>query len=136
MLTGNTGDNVLIGLGGADTLDGGGGHRYGELCGLGCGRHRQPDDRGWAVAAMPKATRLVQHREPDRLGFDDTLEGNGGNNMLAGGAGIDTVSYANDAAAGRDGQPGPDHGAEHDRRGHRHAVAASRTSPARTSTTR
>ena len=30
--------------------------------------------------------------------FDDTLEGNAGNNVLAGGVGIDTVSYANAAA--------------------------------------
>ena len=35
--------------------------------------------------------------------FNDTLEGNAGNNMLAGGAGIDTVSYAN-ATSGANGQ--------------------------------
>ena len=35
--------------------------------------------------------------------FNDTLEGNAGNNVLAGGAGIDTVSYAN-ATSGANGQ--------------------------------
>ena len=34
--------------------------------------------------------------------FDDTLEGNSGNNKLVGGAGIDTVSYAH-AASGANG---------------------------------
>ena len=35
--------------------------------------------------------------------FDDTLEGNAGNNTLVGGAGIDTVSYAH-ATSGANGQ--------------------------------
>ena len=34
---------------------------------------------------------------------DDTLEGNAGNNLLVGGLGIDTVSYAN-ATSGANGQ--------------------------------
>ena len=35
--------------------------------------------------------------------FDDTLEGNAGNNKLVGGLGIDTVSYAH-ATSGTNGQ--------------------------------
>ena len=73
-------------------------------------------------------------REGDRLSnienltgsnFDDTLEGNAGNNVLAGGARHRHVSYANAHVgcqwSGGDGQPRSDHGAEHDQGRHRHA---------------
>ena len=56
--------------------------------------------------------------------FDDTLEGNAGNNSLVGGVGIDTVSYAN-ATSGANGQGvtvnlSADLGAEHHQGRHRH----------------
>ena len=106
-LTGDADANVLSGLAGNDTLDGGrattrwtaapgpirpamstraaavtvslaiaGGSEHGR-----CG-HRHPD----------------QHREPDRLGFNDTLTGDANANVLIGGAGNDTL----DGGAGND----------------------------------
>ena len=108
VITGNSGNNVLAGLGGADTLDRRRGHRHGELCGLAGGRQCQPDARASAAAATPRR-HARQYREPDRLGQDDTLEGNAGNNVLAGGAGIDTVTLRT-RRRGRHGQPGADDG--------------------------
>ena len=44
------------------------------------------------MAATPKA--IPSHIENlTGSAFDDTLEGNGGNNVLAGGAGHDTITY-------------------------------------------
>ena len=42
---------------------------------------------------MPKATPSSASRTSPARRFNDTLEGNSGTNVLAGGAGIDTVSY-------------------------------------------
>ena len=110
------------------------GHRYGELCGLERGRQRQPDDRGWAAAAMPKATPSSTSRTSPARRLTTRWKAMRGNNMLVGGAGIDTVSYAHAASRG-DGQPCPDR-----RRRTPSAPAptrcpALRTSPARRSTT-
>ena len=69
---------------------------------------------------MPKATRWSVSRTSPARRTNDTLEGNGGNNVLTGGAGIDTVSY--DTRRRRHGQPGADDGAEHHRRRQRYAV--------------
>ena len=49
---------------------------------------------------MQRAIRLTNIENLTGSNFDDTLEGNAGNNNLVGGLGIDTVSYAN-AAFGR-----------------------------------
>ena len=49
------------------------------------------------MAMTPRATRRLTLSNIENLTgskFDDTLEGNAGNNVLAGGAGSDTVSYA------------------------------------------
>ena len=74
---------------------------------------------------MRKAIRSTNIENLTGSNFDDTLEGNAGNNKLVGGLGIDTVSYAH-AASGANGQGvtvnlAADHGAEHDHGRHRHA---------------
>ena len=101
VLIGNSGTNVIIGGAGADWLDGGAG----------------ADTASYATSASGVAVSLALgtgtggDAEGDHLfnfenltgsNFDDTLEGNSGNNKLIGGAGIDTVSYAH-ADAGANG---------------------------------
>jgi len=93
ILTGNGGNNSLAGLGGADTLNGGAGTDTASyaasaagvtvslMTGLGSGG----DAEGDTLAGIENLT---------GSGLDDTLEGNGANNLLAGGLGLDTVSYA------------------------------------------
>ena len=97
IITGNGGNNILAGLGGADVLVGGlgtdtatylasaAGVNVSLMTGVGSGG----DAEGDTLATIESLTGSA---------FDDTLEGNGGNNILAGGLGIDTVSYANAAA--------------------------------------
>src|SRR6185295_15185603 len=92
IITGNTGNNILAGLGGADTLIGGTGTdtaTYGAsaagvtvslMTGIGSGG----DAEGDTLATIENLT---------GSNLDDTLEVNGGNNVLAGGLGTDTVSY-------------------------------------------
>ena len=107
VLIGNAGNNLLAGLAGADTLDGGAGTDTASYA---------ASNAGVSVSLMTGLTsggdrprrHPHQHREPHRLGAsDDTLEGNAGNNLLAGldgadrldgGAGIDTASYAASSA--------------------------------------
>ena len=101
ILIGNSGANVLIGGAGADWLNGGAG----------------VDTASYATSAAGVAVSLATgigsggDAQGDHLfnienltgsNFDDTLEGNAGNNKLIGGAGIDTVSYAH-AASGANG---------------------------------
>ena len=102
VLTGNSGANVLIGGVGADTVDGGGGVDTASYAASG---------RGVAVSLVTgigsggdaEGDRLSNIENLTGSNFNDTLEGNVGNNVLAGGAGIDTVSYAN-ATSGANGQ--------------------------------
>ena len=42
---------------------------------------------------MPQGDTLINIENLTGSALDDTLEGNAGNNVLVGGAGIDTVSY-------------------------------------------
>jgi Ca2+-binding RTX toxin-like protein len=102
ILTGNSGNNALAGLGGADQLFGGAGStdtatyaasgagvNVSLMTGLGSGG----DAEGDRLAGIE---RLVGSA------FDDTLEGDSGDNRFAGGAngsGGDTISYANAIAA-------------------------------------
>ena len=66
VITGNSGNNILAGLGGADQLIGGAGHGHGDLCCLRCGRERQPDDRP-GQRRRCRGRHPCNHREPDRL---------------------------------------------------------------------
>ena len=103
MLIGNSGANVLIGGAGADTLDGAGGtdtasyvtSASGVVVSLATGIGSGGDAEGDHLSNIE---RLIGSN------FDDTLEGNAGNNKLVGGAGIDTVSYAH--ASGTSGGVG------------------------------
>ena len=96
-ITGNSGNNTLIGLGGADTLDGGAGNDTasyaaspaGVTVSLATGQASGGDAAGDILLNVENLT---------GSGFNDTLEGDSGNNVLAGGAGIDTVSYEHAAA--------------------------------------
>ena len=92
VITGNNGSNTLAGLGGADTLIGGlgtdtatyvaslEGVNVSLMTGLGFGG----DAEGDTLSTIENLT---------GSNLNDTLEGNGGGNTLAGGLGIDTASY-------------------------------------------
>ena len=94
VLTGNSGNNTLNGGAGADTLIGGTGtdtasyaaSLAGVNVSLMTGTGSGGDAEGDTLSAIENLT---------GSNLDDTLEGNAGANVLAGGAGIDTVSYAN-----------------------------------------
>ena len=84
------------------TLDGGGGVDTASYASSGAG----------VAVSLALGTGIGGDAEGDRLfnienltgsNSDDTLEGNAGNNLLVGGLGIDTVSYAN-ATSGANGQ--------------------------------
>ena len=100
-LLGNSKANVIVGGAGADWLDGGGGtdtanyatSASGVSVSLALGTGSGGDAQG---------DHLFNFENLTGSNFDDTLEGNSGNNVLIGGAGIDTVSYAN-AASGANG---------------------------------
>jgi Ca2+-binding RTX toxin-like protein len=91
IISGNAGNNILAGLGGADILYGGSGN----------------DTATFAASPAGVNVSLTTHSssggdaEGDALyvenltgsAFNDLLEGDGGNNVLVGGAGSDTVSY-------------------------------------------
>ena len=102
VLTGNSGANVLVGGAGTDTLDGGGGVDTASYASSGAG----------VAVSLALGTGFGGDAEGDHLSnienltgsnYNDTLEGNAGNNVLAGGVGIDTVSYAN-ATSGANNQ--------------------------------
>lgn len=93
VITGNGGKNTLAGLAGADTLDGGLGvddtvtyaaSATGVHVSLATGLGQGGDAEGDTLIRIENLTGSA---------LDDTLEGDGGNNALAGGAGIDTASY-------------------------------------------
>jgi serralysin len=95
------GNDTISGLGGADYIDGGAGIDTASyatspsgvnvslMTGMGTGGDAQGDT-------------LVNIENLTGSNFDDTLEGNAGNNKLVGGLGVDTVSYAH-AASGANG---------------------------------
>ena len=117
---GNAGNNVLAGWRGADALDGGAGIDTASyaassagvsvslMTGLGSGGDAQGDT-------------LISIENLTGSALDDTFEGNGGTNLLVGGAGMDTASYRTRTGRG-DGQSCRDHGAEHPRCRYRYAV--------------
>src|SRR5262249_43821752 len=96
-ITGNAGNNVLAGLDGADQIDGG----------LGVDTATYAASPASVAVSLATGTATGGHAQGDTLvgvenltgsSFNDTLEGNAGDNVLAGGSGIDTVSYESAAA--------------------------------------
>ena len=100
-INGLAGNDVISGLGGADWMDGGAGidtasyaaSTSGVTVSLMTGTGSGGDAEGDTLTNIENLT---------GSNFDDTLEGNAGNNKLVGGLGTDTVSYAN-AASGANG---------------------------------
>ncbi|MFB9985771.1 cadherin-like domain-containing protein, partial [Mesorhizobium kowhaii] len=98
VITGNTGNNTLAGLGGADTLIGDAGtdtasyaaSAAGVDVSLTTGVAHGGDAEGDTFSGIEGLLGSAQ---------SDTLEGDGNNNVLNGGAGIDTLSYEHAAAA-------------------------------------
>jgi Ca2+-binding RTX toxin-like protein len=97
IINGLGGSDTLQGLGGSDTLDGGAGTDTatyaasvaGVSVSLATGSGGGGDAQG---------DTLINFENLTGSNFNDVLEGNGGNNVLAGGAGIDTVSYEHAAS--------------------------------------
>jgi Ca2+-binding RTX toxin-like protein len=97
LITGNSGNNILAGLGGADTLDGGAGLDTATYVAspsavnisLATGSASGGDADGDVLISIENVTGSA---------FDDTIEGDGGNNVLSGGAGIDTLTYVHATA--------------------------------------
>ena len=97
IVNGLGGNDTLAGLGGGDALTGGAGTdtatyvasaagvNVSLMTGLGSGGHAAGD----TLATIENLT---------GSNLDDTLEGDGGTNVLAGGLGVDTVSYEHAAA--------------------------------------
>ncbi len=97
-LTGNSGNNVLTGLGGADTLDGGGGLDTASYAGSPSGVNVSLST-GAASGGDAQGDVLLNIENLTGSAFGDTIEGSSGDNVLNGGAGTDTLTYA-DALAG------------------------------------
>jgi serralysin len=95
VITGNSGNNVLAGLAGADTLDGGGGTDTATYAASPAGVNVSLV-AATASGGDASGDTLISIENLTGSNFDDTLEGNAGNNVLTGGSngsGGDTVSY-------------------------------------------
>ncbi|MEH2536615.1 MULTISPECIES: beta strand repeat-containing protein [unclassified Bradyrhizobium] len=92
VITGNGGGNVLAGLGGADSLDGGAGTDTATYAASTAGVNVSLTT-GLGSGGDAQADSLANIENLTGSAFDDTLEGSGGNNVLGGGAGTDTVTY-------------------------------------------
>jgi Ca2+-binding RTX toxin-like protein len=109
VIWGNAGNNTLAGLGGADYIDGGAGTDTASYAASGAGVNvslvtAAPGGIG-GIGGDAQGDTLVNIENLTGSNFDDTLEGNAGNNVLVGGlngAAGDTVSYAH-AASGANG---------------------------------
>ena len=96
-ISGLGGNDTLLGLGGADTLDGGAGtdtasyaaSTAGVNVSLAAGTAHGGDAEGDTFVGIENLTGSAHN---------DTLEGDGGNNVLNGGVGIDAVSYGHATA--------------------------------------
>ena len=96
-IQGNDGDNILAGLGGADAIDGGLGNNTlnyaASTAGVAVSLQAHTASGGDATGDT-----FVNIQNLIGSGKNDILEGDGNNNTLNGGAGIDTISYANASA--------------------------------------
>jgi Ca2+-binding RTX toxin-like protein len=97
VLIGNGADNVLIGNWGADTMDGGVGIDTAKYAASGLGVAVSLT-LGTGSGGEAQGDRLYNIENLTGSSFNDTLEGDAGNNKLVGGAGFDTVSYEHAAA--------------------------------------
>jgi Ca2+-binding RTX toxin-like protein len=97
VITGNAGNNVLAGLGGADTLDGGAGTDTATYAASPAGVNVSLATE-LASGGDAAGDTLINFENLTGSAFNDTLEGDDGNNVLVGGAGIDTLSYGHAAS--------------------------------------
>lgn len=96
VIIGNNYSNTLIGLAGADRLDGAGGidtaSYSASLSGVNVSLMT-----GTGAGGDAEGDRLIAIENLTGSNFDDTLEGDSSNNILTGGGGINTVSYEHSA---------------------------------------
>jgi len=92
IITGDSGNNVLIGKAGADTLKGGPGSDTASYIGSPAGVFVSLA-AGTAAGGDAQGDTLINIENLTGSAFDDTLEGDSGNNVLRGGLGTNTVSY-------------------------------------------
>ncbi|MBR0704588.1 hypothetical protein JQ599_32120, partial [Bradyrhizobium diazoefficiens] len=97
ILRGYSGNDVIQGKGGADALDGGGGVDTASYAASTLGVDVSLAT-GTGTGGDAEGDTLVNFENLTGSSLDDTLQGNGGNNVLTGGAGSDTVSYAHAGA--------------------------------------
>ncbi len=98
VIIGNSGNNILAGLAGADTLDGGAGTDTASYAASSSGVTVSLA-AGTASGGDAEGDTLINIENLTGSGLNDTLEGDGANNVLNGGAGTDTVSYEHAGAA-------------------------------------
>ena len=98
VIVGNGGNNILAGLAGADTLDGGAGTDTASYAASSSGVTVSLA-AGTASGGDAQGDTLIRIENLTGSGLNDTLEGDGANNVLNGGAGTDTVSYEHAGAA-------------------------------------
>jgi Ca2+-binding RTX toxin-like protein len=97
VITGSAGNNILAGLGGADTINGGGGLDTASYTASPAGVNISLI-QGAASGGDADGDVLSNIQNITGSAFNDTIEGDGGNNVLSGGAGIDLLTYANATA--------------------------------------
>lgn len=91
-ITGNVNSNILAGLSGPDTLDGGQGTDTATYAASGAGVNVSLAT-GVISGGDAEGDTLVNIENLTGSKFSDVLEGNSANNVLAGAAGIDKVTY-------------------------------------------
>jgi len=92
VIIGNGANNKLIGRAGADHLDGGAGIDTASYAGSPSGVNVSLAT-GTGTGGDAEGDTLVNIERLIGSSFNDTLEGDAGNNVLRGGAGVNTVSY-------------------------------------------
>ena len=98
-LTGNSGNNVLIGGGGNDTLNAGAGTDTASYSNATAGVTVSLSLTTAQNTVGAGIDTLLNLENLTGSNFNDILIGNAGNNVLNGGSGLDTVSYANSTLA-------------------------------------
>ena len=98
IINGGGGNDTISGLGGADTLDGGAGTNTVTYAASALAVNVSLAT-GHGSGGDADGDILINIQNLTGSSFNDTLEGNDSKNVLIGGAGVDTVSYAHAAAA-------------------------------------